>query len=116
MEPKDYATIRTILKQEQGEKIAPYVFRGQKRTLSRDDEETKPNKKRMLEENTNEQPRTSQKRSLEEDDYQTESQKRPRVNNTNYEETSAKRKRNFEDKDIEEKNEEPRKKRRFDDE
>jgi hypothetical protein len=27
MEPKDYATIRAILKQEQGEKIAPYVFK-----------------------------------------------------------------------------------------
>src|SRR5215469_5581562 len=27
MEPKDYSTIRSILKQEQGEKIAPYVFK-----------------------------------------------------------------------------------------
>jgi hypothetical protein len=27
MEPKDYATIRAILKQEQGEKVAPYVFK-----------------------------------------------------------------------------------------
>jgi len=52
----------------------------------------------MLEENANEQPRTSQKRSLEE------------------EEPSTKRKRDLEDEDIEEKNEEPRKKRRFDDE
>lgn len=27
MEPKNYSTIRSILKQEQGEKIAPYVFK-----------------------------------------------------------------------------------------
>src|SRR5215469_16743864 len=27
MEPKDYSTIRSILKKEQGEKIAPYVFK-----------------------------------------------------------------------------------------
>ena len=27
MEPKIYSTIRSILKQEQGEKIAPYVFK-----------------------------------------------------------------------------------------
>ena len=27
MEPKDYSTIRSILKREQGEKIAPYVFK-----------------------------------------------------------------------------------------
>ena len=27
MEPKDYSTIRNILKKEQGEKIAPYVFK-----------------------------------------------------------------------------------------
>ena len=27
MEPKDYSTIRSILKQEQGEKIAPYIFK-----------------------------------------------------------------------------------------
>ena len=27
MEPRDYSTIRSILKQEQGEKIAPYVFK-----------------------------------------------------------------------------------------
>ena len=27
MEPKDYSTIRSILKQERGEKIAPYVFK-----------------------------------------------------------------------------------------
>ena len=27
MEPKNYSTIRSILKKEQGEKIAPYVFK-----------------------------------------------------------------------------------------
>ena len=27
MEPKNYSTIRSILKSEQGEKIAPYVFK-----------------------------------------------------------------------------------------
>jgi hypothetical protein len=27
MEPKDYSTIRSILKSEQGKKIAPYVFK-----------------------------------------------------------------------------------------
>ena len=27
MEPKNYSTIRSILKKAQGEKIAPYVFR-----------------------------------------------------------------------------------------
>ena len=27
MEPKDYSIIRSILKQEQGEKIAPYIFK-----------------------------------------------------------------------------------------
>ena len=27
MEPKDYSTIRSTLKKEQGEKIAPYVFK-----------------------------------------------------------------------------------------
>jgi hypothetical protein len=27
MEPKNYSTIRSILKREQGEKIAPYVFK-----------------------------------------------------------------------------------------
>ena len=27
MEPKSYSTIRSILKSEQGEKIAPYVFK-----------------------------------------------------------------------------------------
>src|SRR3954453_9497671 len=27
MEPKDYSTIRSILKRERGEKIAPYVFK-----------------------------------------------------------------------------------------
>ena len=27
MEPKNYSTIRSILKQGQGEKIAPYVFK-----------------------------------------------------------------------------------------
>jgi len=27
MEPKDYPTIRSILKRERGEKIAPYVFK-----------------------------------------------------------------------------------------
>ena len=27
MEPKDYSTIRSILKKEQGEKIAPYIFK-----------------------------------------------------------------------------------------
>ncbi|MCE8163162.1 MAG: hypothetical protein I3273_03010 [Candidatus Moeniiplasma glomeromycotorum] len=27
MEPKNYATLRSLLKQEQGEKIAPYVFK-----------------------------------------------------------------------------------------
>ena len=27
MEPKNYAAIRSILKQEQGEKVAPYVFK-----------------------------------------------------------------------------------------
>src|SRR5947199_263306 len=27
MEPKNYASLRSILKQEQGEKIAPYVFK-----------------------------------------------------------------------------------------
>jgi len=27
MEPKNYCTIRSILKKEQGEKIAPYVFK-----------------------------------------------------------------------------------------
>src|SRR5438270_13127209 len=27
MEPKNYNTIRSILKQEQGEKIAPYIFK-----------------------------------------------------------------------------------------
>ena len=27
MEPKNYATIRSLLKQEQGEKVAPYVFK-----------------------------------------------------------------------------------------
>ena len=27
MEPKNYGTIRSILKQEQGEKIAPYIFK-----------------------------------------------------------------------------------------
>src|SRR5690349_13369247 len=27
MEPKDYSTIRSILKKERGEKIAPYVFK-----------------------------------------------------------------------------------------
>ena len=27
MEPKNYSTIRSILKQEQGEKIAPYIFK-----------------------------------------------------------------------------------------
>ena len=27
MEPKNYSTVRSILKKEQGEKIAPYVFK-----------------------------------------------------------------------------------------
>ena len=27
MEPKNYSTIRCILKKEQGEKIAPYIFK-----------------------------------------------------------------------------------------
>ena len=27
MEPRDYSTIRSILKQEQGEKLAPYIFK-----------------------------------------------------------------------------------------
>ncbi|KLL05205.1 MAG: hypothetical protein MRERV_3c001, partial [Mycoplasmataceae bacterium RV_VA103A] len=27
MEPKNYAALRSLLKQEQGEKIAPYVFK-----------------------------------------------------------------------------------------
>ena len=27
MEPKSYSTIRSIVKKEQGEKIAPYVFK-----------------------------------------------------------------------------------------
>ena len=27
MEPKNYSTIRSILKQEQGKKIAPYIFK-----------------------------------------------------------------------------------------
>jgi hypothetical protein len=27
MEPKDYSTIRSILKRERGEKIAPYIFK-----------------------------------------------------------------------------------------
>jgi hypothetical protein len=27
MEPKNYATLRSLLKKEQGEKIAPYVFK-----------------------------------------------------------------------------------------
>ena len=27
MEPKDYAALRSLLKKEQGEKIAPYVFK-----------------------------------------------------------------------------------------
>jgi hypothetical protein len=27
MEPKDYSTLRSLLKQEQGEKIAPYIFK-----------------------------------------------------------------------------------------
>ena len=27
MEPKDYSTIRSVLKRERGEKIAPYVFK-----------------------------------------------------------------------------------------
>ena len=27
MEPKNYSTIKSILKKEQGEKIAPYVFK-----------------------------------------------------------------------------------------
>jgi len=27
MEPKNYSTIRGILKREQGEKIAPYIFK-----------------------------------------------------------------------------------------
>ena len=27
MEPKNYSTIRSILKQEQGEKIVPYIFK-----------------------------------------------------------------------------------------
>ena len=27
MEPKNYSTIRSILKQERGEKIAPYIFK-----------------------------------------------------------------------------------------
>ncbi|RHZ36933.1 hypothetical protein [endosymbiont GvMRE of Glomus versiforme] len=27
MEPKDYAALRSLLKQEQGEKLAPYVFK-----------------------------------------------------------------------------------------
>jgi len=27
MEPKNYSTIRSVLKKEQGEKIAPYIFK-----------------------------------------------------------------------------------------
>ena len=27
MEPKNYSTIRSILKKEQGEKIVPYIFK-----------------------------------------------------------------------------------------
>ena len=27
MEPKNYSTLRSLLKQEQGEKIAPYIFK-----------------------------------------------------------------------------------------
>ena len=27
MEPKNYSTVRSILKQEQGKKLAPYVFK-----------------------------------------------------------------------------------------
>ena len=27
MEPKNYSTIRSILKKEQGEKVAPYIFK-----------------------------------------------------------------------------------------
>ena len=27
MEPKNYSTLRSLLKQEQGKKIAPYVFK-----------------------------------------------------------------------------------------
>ena len=27
MEPKDYSTLHSLLKQEQGEKIAPYIFK-----------------------------------------------------------------------------------------
>ena len=27
MEPKNYSTIRSILKNEQGEKVAPYIFK-----------------------------------------------------------------------------------------
>ena len=71
MEPKNYNTIRSILKKEQGEKIAPYIFKindtqalktylrknyiwdlpkpiTSKRTLSQNYEEFK--KKRKLEE------------------------------------------------------------------
>ena len=33
MEPKNYSTIRSILKKEQGEKIAPYVFKNDTKIL-----------------------------------------------------------------------------------
>ena len=43
MEPKNYSTIRSILKKEQGEKIAPYVFKiNDTQTL-----ETYPRKERI---------------------------------------------------------------------
>ena len=35
MEPKNYAALRSLLKQEQGEKIAPYVFGRKYSTPSR---------------------------------------------------------------------------------
>ena len=35
MEPKNYSTIRSILKKEQGEKITPYIFKINERSLSK---------------------------------------------------------------------------------
>ena len=36
MEPKNYSAIRSILKKEQGEKIAPYIFKINTGSLSQE--------------------------------------------------------------------------------
>ena len=63
MEPKNYSTLRSLLKQEQGEKIAPYIF---KLKSTRTIEEYLDQEKIIYEVYQEERPEKALKRTLAE--------------------------------------------------